>query len=184
MKIKYDYKRSPETQSYIDMMVASMPRRQKKSGTTVQSESTQKILARDPSLDEIHSKRSIDLAAAHADRYYERPISAQEFNLIEGIRRKAKNTLGNSEKSSVPQEKRERAIEAFTYSQPIELSESEKQKITQLETVKELKELPIKNKKGLLEKFLAIFNRPIENTDTHSYAEMQAYMKELEEENK
>lgn len=182
MKINLDYKKTEESIRYLKRMVTELSKFPRKHGTTTQCESTQKIQSRVPSLDELHSKRSIDLAAAHADKYYVRPMTVDEILLIEGMRYGIKNTLGQSEESATTIERREKAIHAFTYSKPAPLNEVEIEKLTQLVPIEELTEMP--RTPTWFEKILDKFNPKSDVVEPLSYYERQLQLKELEKENK
>lgn len=97
---------------------------------------------RHPSEDREHALRPMAdcLAVPHAktkeELVAERHISIKDFNLAESARRTQKNTRGQSELGSVDPQKRERGIQAFTYSKPVELTDSELKKVTKLEEIK------------------------------------------------
>lgn len=116
---------------------------------TAQQPSTLAIMARPKEKDEEHWLRplpkevleqSAKLAAAVAQGddaairalVAERAVTLEEVSHVEAIRRRPKNSQGQSEKSSVGEEKRETAIQAFVYSTPAELTPDEKQRIIQL----------------------------------------------------
>jgi len=114
--------------------------REKRKPSTIQCASTQATLDRDPRLDELHSKRSINIAAAQADRYYTRPISAEEYAACGGNK---KHGLGALTKSSVSDEKKEKAVDAFIYSQPAPLNEVEVMELTKIEPIIEVKKIEV-----------------------------------------
>lgn len=66
----------------------------------------------------------------------ERSLGIQEFIVCKGMQRAEKNTIGASTKSSVDEEKRERGINAFTYSQPAEITKDDIKRITNLTEIK------------------------------------------------
>lgn len=64
-----------------------------------------------------------------------RALDAKETILAEDNRRKSKNSLGDSKDSSVNKEKRQKGIEAFTYSRPAKLTAEETKRVTKLEEI-------------------------------------------------
>lgn len=63
----------------------------------------------------------------------ERQLGIQETLLVEDIRHKGRNTLGQSAEGSVSKEKRQKGIEAFTYSKPANPTEAEIARLKKLE---------------------------------------------------
>lgn len=61
-----------------------------------------------------------------------RTFDPMEIAIVEDIRRKARNTLGQSELSSTSEESRERAVHHFMVSPPAELTEEEKERVVGL----------------------------------------------------
>lgn len=124
--------------------------------TTTQCASTQAVLDRDPSKDAEYWNRSIPenwKAVPDADlstpegrdkAVAKRNVDPTEVAIAEDARRKSKNTIGDSEASSVTPEKRERGIWAFTYSKPVQLTPEQLKKVTKLE---EIVNTPIEPKK-------------------------------------
>lgn len=62
-----------------------------------------------------------------------RPVTLEEISLIEGIRRRPKNSIGQAEDSAFTPERRQAAAHAFAYSPPAALTEAEKAKVSQIE---------------------------------------------------
>lgn len=181
MKINYDYKRSPETQAYIDMMVAQKSKTPKIKPSTIQSASTQRIL--DMNEEELiqHKNRQIDLSKAIAAHpaTIERKISPEEYYIYRGSQSGSKNTFGQSDDKGYSEEKKHKAMEAFTYSQPAPLSEVQLEKVTRIEPIKELKSLPKEKKQNLLDKiknwFKPELERPKSFFDKLSKEEQEAW---------
>lgn len=69
-------------------------------------------------LDELTAKRNVDEI---------------EVDLYRGMQRRSKNTIGQSDGISVDAEKRQRGIEAFTYSPPAKLTDEQFKKVKKLE---------------------------------------------------
>jgi hypothetical protein len=156
---------------YKELMVEALKaqRREKTTPSTEQSASTAAILARPESEDEkwrnrpflspeqIYAHGKIDQARMLVDEDYYRQVTGfrkvteQEVNLIEGMRRQSKNTLGDAVStmgaSSVSQESKERAINAFMYSPPAKLTPLETQNLTELKKMLEPPKIPYAEKK-------------------------------------
>lgn len=181
-----EYKESKEDQSYTKMMSEALRKTPKRPPTTTQCASMQATMDRDPSKDAEHWNRKLDISKAIAPHpeTCERKISTDEFIMVEGLRRSSKNTLGQSEKSATTEERKEKAVHAYTYSQPTKLSDAEKQKITQLESIKELKEVPQDPKEdGYFTKLLKILfgeSKADQFLKNMSYAERKEYMDKQE----
>jgi len=75
----------------------------------------------------------------------------------ESARRSQKNTMGQSELSSVDSEKRKKGIEAFTYSKPAELTPAELKKVTKLTEMKSTPLEPKVPKKRFMDKINNLF---------------------------
>lgn len=65
----------------------------------------------------------------------EREATIEEINHIEAIRRRSKNTLGQSERSGVSSESRARGAHAFCVSPPARLTDEEIQMLTKIEPI-------------------------------------------------
>lgn len=170
-RISEPYRESKQT-AYVKQVteeLLAIPR-QKIPPTTVQPASTQATLDRDPALDALHWNRQTPLewkAVPDADLTTEwgrekavaaRQLKPQEMLLIEDIRHKSRNTLGDSDSSSMDKEKRETAIQAFTYSKPAELTAEQLKRVTKLEEIVNTPLDPPKKpkKKTLLEKWFGL----------------------------
>lgn len=112
--------------------------REKIPGTTTQAPSTVMLLEaqknrpecddaaywkmrRDTPIDPKAQLRHEDGTINHGTR----SLGIDEVLLVEDTRRKSKNAIGQSEEGSVDAQKRERGIQAFTYSRPADLSQPE-----------------------------------------------------------
>lgn len=147
MKIKPLKQRDFAFSAYVDYMAEQIRKLPRKPASTVQSASMQATLDRDPSKDAEHFSRKLDLSKAqiaHSEKEmekFERRISPQEFSLIEEMRHKGHgNTIGQYEKSSPTEENKQKAIHAFTYSEPAPLSDLKIKELTKIEPITELKE--------------------------------------------
>lgn len=100
--------------------------------TTTQCASTQAVLDRDPALDEQHWNRPLPAELDWKREIVERSIGPQEYETAKSAQRSSKNTVGQSELGSVDKEKRQRGIDAFTYSKPAELTPDQIKKLTKL----------------------------------------------------
>ncbi len=69
------------------------------------------------------------------DHEIKRDISPEEFMLHKSIQRSEKNIIGQSDKGSVDSEKRQKGIEAFTYSKPAVLTQEQIKKLTKLQEI-------------------------------------------------
>jgi hypothetical protein len=181
-KMNFQYFRSPEDQAYLEMMVEERKKLPKKPPTTVQAASTQAIL--DCHSQGIFGKSfegPININAQVKDDkggifINERPLLVEDIILIEGMRRGAKNELGTSQKSSVTEEKKERAIDAFIYTPPADLTDTEVLKVfTEMNKITPLTEVPTVNQLSWLKKLLNIFGckGKGEAARRYSYAELQ-----------
>lgn len=112
--------------------------------STIQCASTQATLDRDPSKDAEHWNRHLPEGVQVEQK--ERPLSPAEILPFESARRSGKNALGNSDQSSVDKEKRQKGIEAFTYSKPAILTEEQRRKVTKLEEIVNTPLEPVKKK--------------------------------------
>lgn len=101
--------------------------------STIQCASTQATLDRDPKDDEKHWNRHLPTGVQVEQK--ERPLSPAEILPFESARRSAKNTLGGSDISSVDQQKRQKGMEAFTYSKPADLTKEQRRKVTRLQEI-------------------------------------------------
>src|SRR5665213_1475981 len=96
---------------------------------SMQPVSTQAVLRRDPKDDaEAWNRPILNWKAVEgcdtttpegiAKAVAKRALDPAEVVIVEGIRRKARNTLGDSKDSAFSKETKERAAQAFTYSRP------------------------------------------------------------------
>lgn len=134
MRVSEPYTVSKQS-AYVKRMVDELKAipREKRPPTTTQEPSTVALLEaqrlRPESEDAayIALRRNTPIAkeaqVRHADGTVntgERHLNYQDVLLFEDNRKKARNTMGQSELSSVDAEKKEKAIQAFTYSKPAE----------------------------------------------------------------
>ena len=160
------------TTVYINEIVKERKKTQSKSISTIQSASTQKILdahARGETL--VSHKEPLDPSKYLVRKengsidVNERPLSVQEFVNYECMRRGAKNQLGES-KLSASTEERAKAIDAYLFTAPSDLTEIEKEKLTKMTKIEELKKLPkeIKKSKWFDKVFEWVFKKEIQGT--------------------
>lgn len=145
-RLSLPYEQSRET-AHVKRMVDELKAipRQKIPPTTTQAPSTQALLDAQKARPEwedakyIREKWAKDFPEHTQVRnpdgsidVGERPVSINEALLVENTRRAQKNTIGQSTESSVSGEKRQRGIEAFTYSEPANLSNAELERLAKL----------------------------------------------------
>lgn len=173
--------------AYAKMMEASLREIQpKRPISTEQAASTKAIQDRDPRLD---SKRVAQLndpvfwgelssrAKTLHPSLVERIISPEEYSLIDGMRKKSKNTIGQSDKSVFTPEVKERARQAFTCTPPAALTKQEELKLTELTPIKEYTgPIPAQQKESLWEKFKSKFKSPM--------PENKSFIEKLDQEEK
>lgn len=143
MRVSDPYTVSKQS-AYVKRMVEELGAipRDKRPPTTTQEPSTIALLAaqklRPESEDAayITLRRNTPIAkeaqVRHADGTVntgERQLNYQDVLLFEDNRKKARNTIGQSELSSVDAEKREKGIHAFTYSKPAEPATEDLQRL-------------------------------------------------------
>lgn len=126
---------NPEFARYVQEMAEALKKLPKRPPSTEQSASTQALLERQantpPELDFDWISRPLPtkeqaMAVPHAKTTDElvgkRDFDPTQVAVVEDIRRKGRNTLGQSFASSVTKESKERAVHAFTYSPPSALT--------------------------------------------------------------
>lgn len=135
-----EYSKSKEA-NYVSLVVEQQKALNipKRPPSTTQVASMQATIDRDPSKDAEHWNRKIDMSVAIAPHpsTCERIIDPDQYSHIEAIRRRPKNSIGQSEKSSASEERKEIARQAFTCSQPADLNPAEKEKLTELNKIEE-----------------------------------------------
>lgn len=109
---------------------------------SMQSPSTQAILLRDPSKDEEHFNRLLDVDRAQVEKSGEEVVINAEkriadygmaqINHLEAVRRRAKNSLGQSKQSATDKETKDSAVHHFLVSPPAKLTKEEEKQVTQL----------------------------------------------------
>ncbi len=170
---------SPEFKAYSKEVIAQIKeqRRDPIVASAVQCASMQATIDRDPSKDEEHFNRKLDLTKAIAPHpeTIARRIDPFDFNMLERMRRKPKNSIGQSEKTAFTTERRERAGDAFLYTQPTKLTSAEMQKLTKLEPIVELESLPVEEKDSFFKGLFKKLSNPMEPDASMSYMEKQAY---------
>jgi len=135
-----------------------------------QQPSTLAIMARDHKDDEKHWLRHLPEGVQIRDKdgnidIGERPVTIEEASHIESIRRRPKNSTGQSEKSSASDEKKEIAADAFMYSPGIEfkdLTAEERQRITQIAPYSELPPSPVQETPKVTDKKFWLYGHYLE----------------------
>lgn len=193
MKIKPISKGSPEFKAYSEHMMTELrklyPAPRPK--TTDQCDSTREALNRTEKQSAERRKELTDInfwldlkersKAPHSETC-ERKIDPDQYSHLETVRRRPKNTLGQSEKSASSPERREKAEHAFRYSQPADLTVQQMEKLTELNKIVEYTDLPPEIKKtGFFKKLL---NKLIKPDDNLSYAERREKLDEYSKEKK
>lgn len=180
-------KPNEEFQAYTKLMGDSLKHIPKKPASTVQSASTQALMERHKNPEKAEEYEKYRNSPEYMDAIKgitpERIISPDEFIVIEGLRRTSKNTTGQSEKSATTSERKEKAIDAFTYSEPTELTAQQKEKLTKMNAITELETMPKEEKKSFLDLFRRLFETK-EPGDTHSYAQLQQFFSDQEKDKK
>lgn len=141
--IKEGHKRTSEDIAYTEMMAKEKVTTQKRPVSTIQCASTQRLLTMTDEELEVYHNRTIDLSKAIAQHpsEVERKITIDEFNLIEGTRRKAKNQVGMSDKSASSPERKAKAIDAYAFTPPAPMNEVQLERVTKMDSIKELTKL-------------------------------------------
>jgi hypothetical protein len=141
-----EYKESKDDQAYINELI-NRPAATKPKSSSMQSASTQRILeAHSHGESLVSHKEPLDpskyLVMKDGEIFVnERRLSVQELVNYEGMRRGAKNQKGESKLSGTSKERKEAAAQAFTCTPPSELTETEKKRLTYIDSIKELTEI-------------------------------------------
>lgn len=130
---------------------------------SMQQPSTQMCLKRDPKDDEAWRNRPMPenwKAVPDADfstpegrdkAVAKRTLDPNDIAIVQQNRHsESRNSLGQSDLSSVSPEKRTKGIEAFTYSKPAELTPEQVKKVTKMEDIKSTPLEPVKPQKRSL----------------------------------
>jgi hypothetical protein len=184
MKEKLLDKRNPEAEAYANLMATRLRavKREIKPKSSIQCASTQSLIERDPALD-----AQMKLRIPDPEKYktlhpslVERKIDVQEFLLIEGMRRSVKNTIGQSDQSATTPERKEKAINAFMYSQPAELTIEQMHKLTEMNKITEYTgPVPQTKKKNWLDLIKDLFGKGrVDLPRSLSYMEKQELFRE------
>lgn len=144
---EYSVSNQAEEVKQIVKELLALPR-EKRPVSNIQAPSTQATLDRDPALDEAHWNRKNPDELEWKREVVERVVTAKEVLIEEEIRRKGRNTLGASTMGSVDPVKKSKGIEAFVYSNPANLTEEQKKKLTRLEEIASSLFEPEKKKPG------------------------------------
>jgi hypothetical protein len=145
MKKSDEYKESKQA-AYVQSMARSLKeiKREIKPASTIQCASTQE------SLDTSDEQYAAKVKKMFEDKSWKAPhpdtvarnIDPFEFNLIEDTRRKPKNSIGQSDKSSVNDERKELGRQAYISTPPSPLREEEKERLIELDKIKQLDTMP------------------------------------------
>lgn len=134
-RISEEYTESKQKEFVLKMVEETLKKpRPKVIPSTIQEPSTRAILERDPSKDEEHWNRplpdEVDWKRDYTDL---RNITPDEYIIFNAMRHAAnRNEIGKTNESSIDEEKREKGIQAFTYSRPADLSQEDKERIVKL----------------------------------------------------
>lgn len=138
MKIRPIWEHSPAYADYIKRMANELSKQPKRPVSHEQCASTKAILARDPAKDAEHWNRPIPVGAQLVSSYiemeqFERKITPEEETIIDGIRKGGQvNTFGGSELSATTDLRREKATNAYIYSEPGPMTEDQKEAIKRM----------------------------------------------------
>lgn len=143
-RVSEPYRESKQA-DYVKQMTTELLAipRQKIAPTTEQSASTQALLEAQKFRPEWRDKeywdralptdwKAVPEAKSNDESVGMRSFTPTEFVLAQSARDAPKNSIGQSESSSVDSEKREKGIEAFTYSEPAKLTPEQIKKLTKL----------------------------------------------------
>lgn len=147
-----EYKESKES-AYVQNMAKAQReiRREIKPASTIQCASTQESL--DTTNEQYAEKVKLmfdkgSWKAPHPDEVA-RKITPEEFVIIKGLRQASKNTIGQSEKSSISEERKELGRQAFSHTPPTPLTDEQKEKLVKLDLIKQLDTMPKEEWKDL-----------------------------------
>ena len=139
--------------------------------STVQCASTQAILDRPKDQDaarqaELFSPTFwLDLKEKSKAEHPEetnRPWDLDQIRHVEAIRHRPKNSIGQSEKSAITNEKRQHAEDAFLYTPPAEIIElTTEQKERLMEPIPELTPIEVQEKPGWWRRLTMSFTQPL-----------------------
>lgn len=163
---------------------------------TAQQPSTMAIMARPKEDDEKHFNRPMPTKAqcqvldkdGNVD-VGERKVTPREVILHKSTQRAEKNTVGQPDIAAIDEPKRARAIDAFIYTPPAELSEEDKKKLKVLTAYAQPQPLPPAKKENspLMRRLFDFFKPDVTRgapIDSHSYVEIQEMHKQYEESKK
>lgn len=203
MKKSEDYKESKE-KAYRERVTAELReiKREIKPPSIVQAASTQKVMnMSDSELAEYKARPMLTVDQYRAiptnklkdnptqDEYYawltgtREDITPEMVIMHEGMRRGAKNSIGQSQKSSASDERKELARQAYVCTPPTEILASQKEHVIDMNSITELKEIPLPQKKTLFDLFMKWFEQFGDTDKPMSYMEKQEFFRKLEEDN-
>lgn len=127
------YFRTLEEHLYFEALVRQLRKdNPKRPPTTVQAPSTQRTLDRDPLLDFEYQNRPLPTnwkanpnAKTIDESVAKRDLDPHEISHFESVRRRPKNSQGESQKSATTPERHTRAVESFIYSPPAQVTKRE-----------------------------------------------------------
>ncbi len=135
---KSEWYPDPKNADLVRLMGQALANVKKRPPTTTQCASTQAILDRPVDQDEAHFNRSIlnwkavPNAKTDDERVGWRERDPSQVIVVEDIRRKGRNTIGQPNLSGSTPETKERAEHAFSYSQPAALTHEQIQQVLSL----------------------------------------------------
>jgi hypothetical protein len=128
--------------------------------STEQAESTKRIMSRPKEEDEAWFNRPLPENCsikpevwANASREERdalvnaRPVTVEEVDVIQDIRKKGRNNVGKTNETSVTSERKEAAVNAFTYTPPAPLTVSELERLVRMVPITEPEPIDIKEPK-------------------------------------
>lgn len=140
---------------------------------SMQTPNTQKLLLRDPKDDADWQARlqgpmpegwkaipeaDMSTEAGRDKGVAKRAVDVAEFQIIDGMRQSGHaNTFAQGDGSILTSENRKRAIEAFTYSKPADLSQEDLRRITHLKEIANTPPEPEEETKGFFSKIMGFF---------------------------
>jgi hypothetical protein len=180
-KVNEDYKPTDEDLAYRKMMALSRPKFVAPPKSTIQTDSVSKVMSMSDEELKAYQAREFDMSKVYAepidwnridsdDEYRsrivgERTLSIDEITRVEGLRRSAKNQLGESKKSIASDEQKERARQAYVCTPPTPLTEVQIEQLTRMDKIKQLDTMPPEvKKKSFFEWLKSFFHKDEEKT--------------------
>lgn len=180
--------RNPKDQQYAERVASELKALNipKRPVSTIQAASTQASLDMTDEQYAQKVKKMFETKAWKAPHPEEvmRSMPLDQVFVAEDIRRKPKNSIGQSLKSSASDERKELARQAYVCTPPTEILDSQKEHVTEMNPITELKEIPRETKQSLFDKFMDWFEHFGETPKNMSYMEKQEFFKEREDDDK